>query len=61
VGSVTYQGRSKVLRLLNANAVPIKRHIKIHAEAIPYDPKYKEYFAERERLQRWAKSTKGKI
>lgn len=59
-GSVTYQGRSKVLRLLNANAVPIKRHIKIRAEATPYDPKYKEYFAERERLQRLAKSTKGK-
>lgn len=60
-GSVIYQGRNKVLRLLNANAVPIKRHIKIRAEAIPYDPKYKEYFAEREKLQHWAKSTKSKI
>ena len=60
-GSVTQLGRSKVLRLLNANAVPIKRHIKIRAEAIPYDPKYKEYFARRERLQRWVKSTGGNI
>ncbi|HAU1190333.1 TPA: group II intron reverse transcriptase/maturase, partial [Legionella pneumophila] len=55
---VTHQGQYKTLKLLNANATLIKRHIKIRAEATPYDPKYKEYFAEREKLQRSAKSTK---
>ncbi|RUR20197.1 hypothetical protein ELY21_01370 [Legionella sp. km535] len=41
VGLVTHQGQCKSLKLLNANATPIKRHIKIRAEATPYDPKYK--------------------
>lgn len=30
--------------LVAANKVPIKRHIKIRAEAIPYDPTYHDYF-----------------
>ncbi|KTC73896.1 reverse transcriptase [Legionella birminghamensis] len=57
-GLVLHQGHYKTLKLLNANATPIKRHIKIRAEATPYDPKYKQYFAEREKLQRFAKSTR---
>jgi RNA-directed DNA polymerase len=36
------------LDLFTASAVPIKRHIKIKAEATPYDPKYREYFEKRQ-------------
>lgn len=57
-GLVPHQGQYKTLKLLNANATPIKRHIKIRAEATPYDPKYAKYFAERERRQCWAKLTR---
>lgn len=60
-GTVSYQGRCKVLRLLNANAVPIRRHIKIRAEAHPYDPKYEKYFATREYLQHKEKNQRSKI
>jgi len=38
--------------LFQASAVPIKRHIKIRAEANPYDPKFKEYFKLREQIQK---------
>jgi len=51
-GKINHKGTIKVLRLLNANDIPIKRHIKIRAEATPYDPKYKEYFEKRKKLQR---------
>jgi RNA-directed DNA polymerase len=37
-GSVDY------LDLFQASSVPIRRHIKIRAEATPYDPRFKEYF-----------------
>lgn len=56
-GMVAYQGRFRILRLLDAKSVPIKRHIKIRAEANPFDPKYKEYFQKRDMLQRANKST----
>ena len=36
------------IELSNAAATPIKRHIKVRGEAIPFDPVYREYFAKRE-------------
>lgn len=35
--------------LFSANSVAIKRHVKIKAEATPYDPRFTEYFRKRER------------
>ena len=35
--------------LFEASAVPVKRHIKIKAEATPYDPRFTEYFEKRTR------------
>ena len=36
--------KPEILDLMMASRVHIKRHIKIRAEANPYNPKYKEYF-----------------
>jgi hypothetical protein len=46
------------LDLFRASSVAIKRHIKIKAEATPYDPKYEDYFKQRKRLKRTANSYK---
>ncbi len=35
------------LELFNANSVAIKRHVKIRADANPFDPQFKEYFEKR--------------
>lgn len=48
-GVKPHQGRYKLLRLMKANSIPIKRHIKIQATANPYDPNYSEYFEKRRR------------
>ena len=40
--------KSSRLYLCKAGRTLIKRHIKIRAEANPYDPKYKDYFTQRE-------------
>lgn len=40
------------VELKNAQATRIKRHIKIRAEANPYDPKFKEYFQKRELMKK---------
>ena len=40
------------LDLFTASQLPIRRHIKIKAEANPYDPQYTEYFSKRQRLKR---------
>ena len=45
------------IRLASMSAVPIERHIKIQANANPYDPKYEQYFEKR--LQ--VKMTKGRV
>ena len=34
--------------LLNVASIPIRRHIKIKADATPYDPAFKEYFKQRD-------------
>lgn len=46
------KGQRSFLDLYRAAQVPISRHIKIRAEATPYDPQYKEYFLKREFLRR---------
>jgi len=43
------KGESKSVRLFKAGDLPIRYHIKIKAEARPYDPAYDEYFAKREK------------
>ncbi|MEW6737323.1 MAG: group II intron reverse transcriptase/maturase [Acidobacteriota bacterium] len=40
-------GKPKTIRLIKALDVPIKRHIKIKAEANPYDPVWEIYYEER--------------
>jgi RNA-directed DNA polymerase len=51
--------QSEKLDLILANRVPIKRHIKIRAEANPYDPKYDKYFEER-KYYRWRSGMRSK-
>jgi RNA-directed DNA polymerase len=46
----TVEGRDgsiQTVHLKNAVSVPIRRHIKINAEANPYDPTWEEYFERR--------------
>jgi len=45
-------GHQSVLDLYSIARVPIRRHIKIKGEATPYDPQFKNYFLQRERLKR---------
>ncbi len=40
---------NQYVNLLKAGSVTVKRHIKIRAEATPYDPRFTEYFEKRER------------
>ena len=47
---------SSYVDLFAASSVAIKRHIKIKAEATPYDPRFTEYFKKRE-----CKSTRGAL
>jgi RNA-directed DNA polymerase len=41
-------GQPSKIWLLRASSTPIKRHIKVRADANPYDPAYETYFEERE-------------
>jgi RNA-directed DNA polymerase len=47
-------GKPKLLYLKNASDTKIRRHVKIKSAATPFDPLYKDYFAQREqeRLRR---------
>ena len=42
------KGESAYLDLANISKTPIRRHVKIRADATPYDPAYQEYFAKRQ-------------
>ncbi len=44
------EGIVQYLDLFHATSVKIKRHIKIKAEATPFDPDYKEYFVRRDKF-----------
>ena len=41
------EGTVQSIRLIKANSIPIKRHIKIRSEANPYDPEWEVYFEKR--------------
>jgi RNA-directed DNA polymerase len=41
------EGTVQTIRLIKANSIPIKRHIKIRREANPYDPEWEVYFEKR--------------
>jgi RNA-directed DNA polymerase len=40
-------GKSQVVRLIFADKTPIRRYIKVRAEANPYDPAWELYFEQR--------------
>ena len=40
-------GEEKTYRLLRLADVPIVRHVKVRADANPFDPAWDEYFAKR--------------
>jgi len=46
------QGKTTTLDLIRASNVAIIRHVKIRAEATPYDPAFKDYFEKRARSRR---------
>lgn len=46
------QGEATPLDLFRAASIPITRHVKIRAEATPYDPAFADYFANRLRSRR---------
>jgi len=46
------QGKATPLDLFRASDVAITRHVKIRAEATPYDPAFKDYFVARARSRR---------
>ena len=48
------EGNKKPLYLKRASDMHIRRHIKVKAEANPFDPRFKEYFKEREKKTRKA-------
>lgn len=45
------EGKKFFLDLFKAVHVPIRRHVKVRADATPYDPEYKDYFLNRKRLR----------
>jgi len=50
---------NKLVRLMYTNDIPIKRHIKMKAEANPYDLAFEEYFEKRQERV-WRDSMQGK-
>ncbi|MBL0942257.1 MAG: group II intron reverse transcriptase/maturase [Alphaproteobacteria bacterium] len=46
------KGQHSFLDLFTASQTPIRRHVKIKAEANPYDPQFKEYFLKRNCFKR---------
>jgi RNA-directed DNA polymerase len=49
-------GRLTCLDLFKAESLPIVRHVKVQADAIPYDPAYTDYFVARARRRRQGRS-----
>ena len=50
-------GKKKPLYLKKASDTKIRRHIKIKSDATPFNPLYKDYFAEREQERIRRRST----
>ena len=57
VGVKNEKGQKSFLDLFAAAQIPIRRHVKIKADATPYDPQFKEYFIKRRSLMKKAKNT----
>lgn len=53
------QGKKRVLSLFRAGLLTVQRHIKVRADANPYDPDYTEYF-EKRRCFAWRTYPVGK-
>lgn len=49
---VNGKGESALLDLFKARTVPIRRYVKLRAEANPYDPNYRDYFNQRDRKRK---------
>jgi len=45
---VEVRGKRQWVKLIDISAIPIRRHIKVRAEANPFDPKWELYFEQRE-------------
>lgn len=54
------EGKSSNVDLFEISHVPIKRHVKIRAQATPYDPASQDYFKERCKKRRRAGNSKAK-
>jgi RNA-directed DNA polymerase len=55
---VNEKGKTNFLDLISMAHIPIRRHVKIRAEATPYDPEFTEYFLKRN--MRLKKKTQNK-
>lgn len=51
------QGKATCLDLFRAECIPITRHIKIQANATPYDPAFTDYFTRRAQYRRASRLT----
>lgn len=49
----------RVIRIFRASSIPIQRHVKIRADANPYDPAYDDYFEER-LAAKWQQKEQGR-
>lgn len=58
---VNAKGEKEFLDLLSMGYIPIRRHVKIRAEATPYDPQFTDYFLKRgKRVKGEGKSKENK-
>jgi len=46
-GEILPTGKPKLMKLIYAGETPIRRHVKVRAEANPFDPSWESYFEER--------------
>ena len=46
-GKENWRGKPELMRLAKAQDIKIRRHVKVKADANPYDPQWKSYFAGR--------------
>lgn len=53
------EGQRSFLDLFKATSLPIRRHVKIRAQATPYDPCFNEYFMRRNRSKGYSRRQEG--
>jgi len=44
-GKENWRGKPELMRLVKAQDIKIRRHVKVKVDANPYDPQWKNYFA----------------